>query len=199
MIKVGITGGIGTGKTLVCNVFKTLGIPVYNADIVAKTLVGSDPELKEKIIGLFGTASYTDSGQYNKSYISHRIFSDEKARLQLNNIIHPAVFKDSIAWFEKMKAKGYPYAIKEAAILFETGSNESVDKVIVVDAPVYLRLQRIIARDHLTPQEAWNRINNQMPQEEKVKRADYVIYNDGRHPVIPQIYKLHRAFINELM
>lgn len=195
MIKVGITGGIGTGKTFVCTLFKTFGIPVYDADSVAKALVESDPELKENIIKNFGRASYTASGHYNRSYIRHIVLSDEKARALLNSIIHPSVFKDNLAWFEKMKAAGYPYAIKEAAILFETKSNQSLDKVIVVDAPVSLRIQRIIARDRITQEEALIRINNQMPQEEKVKQADYVIVNDGQHPVIPQVYKLHQLFI----
>ncbi|MEP7320642.1 MAG: dephospho-CoA kinase [Saprospiraceae bacterium] len=195
MLKIGITGGIATGKTFVCTLFKKFNIPIYNADQAAKDLVESDKKLKEKIIGAFGSESYTPTGSYNVAFIRKIIFHDEKAKKTINRIIHPAVLKDSQEWFNKKQLQNFPYAIKEAALLFESKSNVDLDKIIVVHAPLELRVQRLMLRDHINESEALLKINSQQSQDEKVKLADYVITNDGLHPVIIQVYKLHHLLL----
>lgn len=195
MLKIGITGGIGTGKTFVCTIFKQFDIPIYNADKAAKELVESDKKLKEKIIDAFGSESYMRTGAYNIEFIRKIIFHDENKKKTINQIIHPAVLNDSQQWFKKMQLQNFPYAIKEAALLFESKSNVDLDKIIVVHAPIELRIQRLMLRDHITESEVLLKINSQQPQDEKVKLADYIIANDDVHPVIPQVYKLHHLLI----
>jgi dephospho-CoA kinase len=195
MLKIGITGGIGTGKTFVCTIFKQFNIPVYNADEAAKELVESDKKLKEKIINAFGLEAFTSSGSYNLEFMRKIIFHNEQAKTTINQIIHPAVLRDSQKWFGKMKIQNFPYAIKEAALLFESKSNIGLDKIIVIHAPIDLRIQRLIQRDRITESEARTKINAQWSQDEKIKLADYIITNDGLHAVIPQVYKLHELFL----
>ena len=195
MLKIGITGGIGTGKTFVCKIFKTLGVPIYDADSAAKHLVESDDRIKASIIEHFGSDSYTADGKYNRSYIKEIVFKNSSAKALLESIIHPPVFKDSNNWFEKVDAKGFQYAIKEAGILYESNSYLDLDKIIVVDAPLEIRMKRIMNRDHISEDEALIKINIQWPQEEKVKRGDYIIQNDGLHTVIPQVYALHHILL----
>lgn len=195
MLKIGITGGIGTGKTFVCKIFKTLGVPIYDADSAAKHLVESDDRIKASIIEHFGSDSYTADGKYNRSYIKEIVFKNSSAKALLESIIHPPVFKDSNNWFEKVDAEGFQYAIKEAGILYESNSYLDLDKIIVVDAPLEIRMKRIMNRDHISEDEALIKINIQWPQEEKVKRGDYIIQNDGLHTVIPQVYALHHILL----
>ena len=189
MIRVGITGGIGSGKSTVCGIFKSLGIPVYHADERAKTLVQSQTELKQKISAEFGPQSYL-KGVYNKSFIASIIFNNEEKRMHLNSLIHPYVFKD---WTEFVaEHPNAPYLLKEAAIMFETESYKTVDQIIMVYAPDNLRIQRILERDQSDMELIRTKMAAQMPEAEKMKLADYVILNDGKHSLIEQVLKLDK-------
>ena len=188
MLKVGITGGIGSGKTTVCKMFETLGIPVYYADDRAKWLMTRAPEIRRAIIELFGAQAY-ENEQLNRAYIAGIVFKDPDKLKQLNAIVHPAVKKDGQAWQEQQK--NIPYTLKEAALIFESGSFKDLDKVITVFAPEELRIQRILARDQTTEEAVKARMDQQMPEEEKIARADFVIYNDGVHSLIRQVYAIH--------
>ncbi len=193
MLKVGITGGIGSGKTTVCGIFSTLGIPVYYADTRAKELMNSDPELKNQIIKLFGKEAYLPEGGLNTKHIASKAFTDKTLLQQLNALVHPAVFRDSINWFQEHSDK--PYVLYEAAIMFESGNNKMMDKMITVYAPEEDRISRIIARDKVGRVDVLDRINKQLPEEEKIKRADFIIYNDETHPLIEQIMNIHQQLI----
>ena len=188
-LTIGITGGIGGGKSIVCKVFSTLGIPIYNADHRAKFLMNNDQELKKQLIELFGENAYKDN-QLNRKYIAKIVFENKDKLEQLNAIVHPAVGNDTQEWYQKNQDK--KYLLKEAALIFETNGQKMLDKVITVAAPKELRIARVMKRDQITREEVIKRMNNQMPQEEKIKLSDYVIHNDGIQPVIPQIWKIHQ-------
>lgn len=191
MLQVGITGGIGSGKSLVCKIFSSLGIPIYDADTRAKWLTSNNPKIKEAIIKHFGPDSYTNSG-LNREYIAQRVFNN-KAELEiLNGIIHPEVGNDYKAWVEGQKAD---YVIKEAALMFESGSYKVLDKVINVTAPIDLRVQRVLNRDSFrTEKEVRAIIEKQLPDKERIERSDYLINNDEKDMLIPQVLKLHNEF-----
>jgi dephospho-CoA kinase len=177
MFKIGITGGIGSGKSTVCRLFEKINIPVYYADDRAKWLMNNQEELKDKLRSSFGAEVYDKDGRLNRSYLADIVFND-KSRLDiLNGIVHPAVFEDGIKWQEEQEKKGAIYTMKEAALLFETGSYKTLDKIIVVTAPQDIRIKRVMSRDNISREEVLARINKQMPQAEKVERADYVITN----------------------
>lgn len=188
--KVGITGGIGSGKTTVCKIFETLGIPVYYADDRAKWLMAHDPALKASIVAAFGPEAYHPDGALNRAYLARAVFGDAAQLKRLNALVHPAVGRDAEAWHARQA--GVPYTLKEAALLFESGSYRRLDKVITVFAPRELRLQRIMRRDEVSRDQVEARMAHQLPEEEKVRRADYVIYNDGRAPLIRQVWKIHQ-------
>ncbi len=195
MLKVGITGGIGSGKTIVCQVFETLGIPVFNADNAAKYLMEHDAPLVEKIKSLFGEEVYIGK-ELQREKLAAIIFADEKKRNLLNEIVHPA----TIAYGEKwMKTQTTPYALKEAALLFESGSHKGLDKIIGVYAPVELRIQRALQRDKATREKIEARIASQMNEEEKMKRCDFVILNDGGTAIIPQVLHIHRVLSQKII
>lgn len=193
MLKVGITGGIGSGKTTVCQIFSTLGIPVYFADVRAKEIMFTDKDVIVQIKKLFGNDAYLPDGQLNRKFISDKAFQDNNLLQQLNSIVHPAVFQDTIAWFQKHKEKAY--CLYEAAIMFESGSNQMMDKMITVYAPVEDRINRTMNRDNLSRDEVLERIEKQMPEEEKMKRADFIIYNDHSQPLIEQVLTIHRQLL----
>lgn len=193
MLTVGITGGIGSGKTTVCRVFELLDVPVFYADTEARKLQEEDSEVKAAMISLLGNEIYSFDG-LNRKLVAEKVFSDKNLLAQLNKIIHPA----TIAAFNKWK-KNYldkPYVLKEAAILFESETNIGLDKIIVVTAPEELRITRIIYRDHLSHEQIIARIKNQMSEEEKTARADYVIMNDEKQAIIPQVMKVNEALLN---
>lgn len=192
MIKVGLTGGIGSGKTTVCRVFELLGIPVYYADDRAKWLMNHDDQLIASIRETFGEESYRD-GRLTRAYLAERVFNDEAQLAKLNALVHPAVLQDFDNWVKQQDA---PYVIKEAALIFEAASDKHLDKVIVVTSPEEVRIQRIIQRDAVTRAAVLSRMKNQLPETEKVKRADFVIDNGGEVLVIPQVLKLHAAIGN---
>ncbi|MDX1941878.1 MAG: dephospho-CoA kinase [Saprospiraceae bacterium] len=194
-LKVGITGGIGSGKTTVCKIFETLGIPVYYADERAKWLMVNDPELIKGIKNLFSEGAYDIQGNLNRSYISSIVFTDPEKLNQLNALVHPAVAKDASAWNQAQT--NVPYTLREAALIYEAGIDKQLDYIIVVTAPLETRIRRVIARDHSPRESVEARISKQMPEEEKVKRADFVIVNDGKQALIPQVLAIHQQLYNK--
>jgi dephospho-CoA kinase len=185
MIKTGITGGIGSGKTTVCKLFEQLGVPVYYADDRAKYLMQNEPFVIDALMRAFGADIYTD-GTLNRKLLADRAFNSKEQVAKLNSIVHPAVFLDNDKWLGEQQAKGVPYVIKEAALLIETGSYKKLDKLIVVTAPEDVRIKRIQARDNSTEEEVRARIQHQLPEEEKVKLAHYVITNNGDTELLHQ-------------
>jgi dephospho-CoA kinase len=193
MLKVGITGGIGSGKTTVCQIFATLGIPIYYADVRAKELMISDADLIQQIKKLFGENAYLN-GELNRKYIAEKAFHDKNLLQQLNAIVHPAVFQDTLNWFQTHHDKAY--TLYEAAIMFESGSYKLMDKMITVFAPLEDRISRTMKRDHISREEVLERVDKQMPEEEKMKRADFLIYNDHSQPLIQQVLTIHQQLIS---
>lgn len=189
MLKVGITGGIGSGKTSICKIFEILGIPVYYADDRAKWLMENEPELIGGIKKLFGQQAYFKDGALNRKYIAKLAFGDPGLLKQLNGLVHPAVARDIKNWHAVQK--GFLYTLKEAALIFENQSHRQLNQVITVTAPLELRIKRVMERDGVTRQEVESRMSKQMPEEEKIKLADYVIYNDGKHSLIRQVLDIH--------
>ncbi len=187
MLKVGITGGIGSGKTTVCRIFEMLNIPVYYADDRAKWLMQHDPDLIKNMIDLFGASAYQPSGDLNRAYIGKLVFSNKELLAKLNKLVHPAVFLDGERWFAEQTSR---YAIKEAALFYETGSYKQMDKMIVVTADREERIRRVMLRDGLEREAVEARMDKQLPEEEKIKQADFVIYNDGREMLIPKILEI---------
>ncbi|MCZ2129857.1 MAG: dephospho-CoA kinase [Bacteroidia bacterium] len=189
MLKVGITGGIGSGKSTVSAVFVSLGIPFYNADARAKWLTEHHPDIVREIIALFGNQAYA-FGSYNRKYIASLVFNDTDKLLQLNQIIHPRVEADYKQFCEEHKDT--LYTLKEAAILFESGSYKLLDKTIMVLADKELRIRRVCKRDNISREDVLKRMEKQMPDEEKVKLADFVIKNNLQDMIIPQVIELHK-------
>jgi len=192
-IQIGITGGIGSGKSLVCRIFKVLGVPAYDADSRAKIVMTTDGILIDQIKKEFGTLSYNEKGELNRELLGKTVFNQPDKLARLNSLVHPRVALDYNQWVsEQSNAK---YCLKEAALLFEAGSHQWLDKIIVVTAPDELRIQRVLQRDsHRTSKDVEHIFRSQMPQEEKVKLADYVIKNDESELVVPQVLKLHEWF-----
>ena len=190
-LKIGITGGIGSGKTFICRLFEALGIPVYNADEEAKKLMNTDVRIKEKLIAQFGAATYKD-GLLDRAFLANMVFSDKDKLGLLNSIVHPIVIQEAKDWAERQTTR---YSLKEAALLFESGSYKELDYTILVTAPMDIRIQRVIERDDATEQQVRERINKQLSDEEKLQLADFVIVNDGITPLLPQVWKLHQKFL----
>jgi dephospho-CoA kinase len=192
MIQVGLTGGIGSGKTIVSKVFEKLGVPVFNSDEKAKELTATDPEIKEKIILRFGKGIYTAEGLDRKKLASI-VFGDPIALAGLNYIVHPAVRRYYELWLEQHS--GAPYIIREAAILFETGAYKECDKLITVFAPEDIRIERVMKRDGVSAEDVKKRILNQASDEYRMNLSDFVIFNDGSKLVIPQVLRVDEELI----
>ena len=192
MLKIGLTGGIGSGKTTVAKIFEVLGIPVYYADQAAKDLMNTNPDLKERIVSAFGYQSYKD-GKLDRQYLGNLVFGNEEKLDLLNSIVHPATIRDSEEWMNKQKT---PYAIKEAAIIFESGLEKFFDFIIGVSAPESLRIQRVVARDHSSPENVLQRMQQQMDETEKISRCDFVIVNNGEVAILPQVLKIHETLLS---
>lgn len=190
MLKAGITGGIGSGKSTVCRVFEWLGVPVYYADDRAKQLMTEDAALRSEIRTLFGDEAYLPDGSLNRAHIAGIVFSDADMLRQLNALVHPAVHRDGAAWHLRQTA---PYTLREAALLYESGGYRLLDKMVAVTAPAELRIERVMARDGVDRSAVEARLNKQWPEEKKVEMADFVIVNDGTTPLLPQILQVHRA------
>jgi dephospho-CoA kinase len=191
MLRIGLTGGIGSGKSTVAQIFEALGIPVYYADAEAKRLMNTDAELKKSIISDFGEAAYKD-GVLNRSYIASIVFNDKTKLDRLNSLVHPAVMKDGELWMSRQTT---PYAIHEAALIFEAGVAKRLDYVIGVFAPQPLRIKRTTERDKISHEEVAKRMSRQLAEEIKMKRCDFIITNDEQQPVIPQVMALHEKLL----
>ncbi len=194
LLKIGITGGIGSGKSVICEIFSLLKVPVYNADQRAKFLMENDPLTIAKIRENFSDESYS-GGQLNSMFLAGQVFSDKIKLALLNQIVHPRVRSDFEEWSEN--ATGCRYIIKEAALLFESNSYKELDKTILILSSVETRIKRVIMRDmHRTRQDVERIIENQMPDNEKKKLADYVIQNDETRLVIPQVLNIHEEILS---
>lgn len=193
MLKIGITGGIGSGKTTVCKVFELLGIPVFYADTVAKSIMHTDPVLKDGILKTFGEKSYSCDGELDRPYISSIVFNNESELNKLNALVHPAVFRAFDKWL--VIHSDSPYIIKEAALLFETESYKMCDLSVLVVSPEVSRIRRVIARDGISHDEILLRMKRQLSDEQKKKMADYILVNDESRLLIPQILSLHQQFL----
>lgn len=185
---------MGSGKSTVCRIFAELGIPIYDADSRAKSLMLESP-LKEEISLAFGKEAYLPTGELNRTFLSQLVFADRLKLEQLNSLVHPAVAADAKRWHEKQMQ--VPYTLREAALLVESGSYKQLDRLIVVTAPEDIRLQRVIARDHTTNEAALARMHKQLPESEKVALAHFVINNDGSLPLIPQVLQIHQALVEQ--
>ncbi|MCS7035987.1 MAG: dephospho-CoA kinase [Saprospiraceae bacterium] len=194
-LRVGITGGIGSGKTTVCRLFSVLGIPVYDADYWAKWLIKNDPQVRRGVIALLGPEAYQADGAYNRAYVARRVFADANLLAALNAVVHPAVERHSRAWHEQQALSGCPYTLKEAALLVESGSHRFLDALIVVTAPEEVRIRRVMERDGVAEEVVRARLRHQAPEAEKVALADFVILNDGQHALIPQVWRIHRTLV----
>jgi dephospho-CoA kinase len=193
MLKIGITGNIGSGKTTVSKLFELLGIPVFYSDDQAKQVMTADALLVADIKQHFGNEAYLADGTLNRKHIAGIVFNNTAQLQILNSLVHPAVFRAFDAW--AVPHSNLPYAIKEAAILFESGSYKDCDYTILVSAPTPMRISRVMQRDSITQAEAEARDAKQMPQEEKESLANYTIYNDNSRLIIPQVLALHQQFL----
>ena len=191
MITIGITGGIGSGKSYICKVFSQMGIPIYDCDNRAKSLYDKDLGLKREMINLLGKRIYdTPTGTIDKRYLSEIIFSDKEMLKRVNALVHPAVQQDIDYWKREQEAKGYAIVVLESAILLNSSNlMQRIDKCLVVSAPLSTRLKRATERDLCEPEIIQKRINAQLNDSEMCKKADYIIYNDGITHILPQISK----------
>ena len=193
MLKIGVTGGIGSGKTTVCRIFKALKIPIYSADDRAKSLMTENAILRTSISSLFGEKAYINN-TLNRAYIASSVFNDKELLHKLNSIVHPIVELDFETWVKAQKSR---YLIKEAAILIESGAFKLMDKILLVEAPQNLKLNRVILRDGVESEEVLLRMSTQMSDEEKRKYADTVICNDEKTSLLQQILSLHHSFLKD--
>lgn len=192
-LKVGITGGIGSGKTTVARIFQVLGIPVYYADDAARRIMNEDETLRREIIRLFGPEAYKE-GQLNRAYLASVVFQDRKKLAALNALVHPATIRNSNLWMKKQRG---PYAIREAALIFESGVQGTLDFIIGVSAPLELRIARTMARDGISREQVQERIDRQINESVKMRLCDYVIINDDCKPLIPQVLHLHQLLMEK--
>jgi len=189
MLKIGITGGIGSGKSTVCRVFSALGIPVFEADRIAKELMNTSVEIREKLVNLFGASVYLPDQTVDRKYLAGIVFNDPSLLAQLNAIVHPVVRKAFFDWCDKQKS---PYIIHEAAILFESGFYKMMDKTITVVTSENERIQRVMKRDGLTLELVKERIRNQWTDDERIKLADFIVGNNDNELIIPQIIEIDK-------
>ena len=193
MLKVGITGGIGSGKTTVSTLFDALGIPVYYADNEAKRLMNNNKEIIEAIKDLLGPDSYLD-GTLNRKYIADKVFANPDIRIALNKIVHPFTIADAERW---MKEQTTPYVLKEAALIFESGADKHLDFVIGVNCPEDVRIERIMKRDHLDKNAAIARIKGQMNEKEKMNKCHFIINNNEETFLTTQVLELHDILLQK--
>jgi dephospho-CoA kinase len=194
MLRIGLTGGIGSGKTTVARIFEVLAIPVYYADEAARKLMNRNTNLKESVISAFGYQSYKN-GELDRAYLGKVVFADEEKLKLLNSIVHPITLLDAEIWMKNQKTA---YAIKEAAIIFETGLEKYFDFIIGVTAPEDLRIRRVMERDQTTREKILERMKQQMDEKEKMSRCDFVIVNDGIQPLLPQVLKIHEILSSNI-
>ena len=191
VLKVGLTGGIGSGKSTVAQIFEVLGIPVYYADMAAKKIMNEDEELRSAITNIFGEQAYTNN-ILDRKYISSIVFSDPAKLKQLNALVHPATKKDGEAWMQQQTS---PYAIHEAALIFEAKVSDRLDLVIGVSSPIELRIKRAMERDKVSREEVLKRMDQQLDEEVKMSKCDFLLLNDEQQLLIPQVLELHEKLI----
>ena len=191
---VGLTGGIGSGKTTIANFFKELGVPIYIADTEAKALMNRSKVIKRKLIALFGDNAY-QNGKLNRDFLSKKIFNNKDLLQKMNAIVHPKVASHFKRWVKKQDA---PYVISEAAILFENGSYKKYDYIITVTAPEEVRLKRVMSRDNSSKEKVKSVMNNQWKDEEKIKLSDYVIQNINLEEAKAQVLQIHQNLLQKL-
>ncbi len=189
MLKIGLTGNIGSGKTWVCQVFEALGTPVYYADLEARKILNS-PEVIQEIIETFGVKVALNKNEINRKALASIVFNDKTELGKLNQLIHPKLREDFIQWTNNYIS--LPYVIQEAAILFENEFHTLMDQNITVSAPQEIRLKRVMERDQADEQEVLARMSHQWSDERKEKAADFIIYNDGQQMILPQILNIHQ-------
>jgi dephospho-CoA kinase len=192
-LKIGITGGIGSGKSLVCQIFKALKVPVFEADKESKDIIDSDPATREALRELLGNRIFGTDGRINRHVMAGIIFNDQELLLKVNAIIHPAVRHRFNRWHAGQKSR---YIIQEAAILFESGVFRLMDMNIMVTAPEEMRIRRVMQRDGVTKEKVYERMKNQWPEDDKVALADYIIRNDESQSLIQQVLKIHQKILN---
>lgn len=190
MKKVGITGGIGSGKSIVCDIFRLLGIPVYPADAHAKRLMEESPDLRASLKATFGDKVYKEDETLDRQYLSGIVFHDATKLEQLNQLVHPAVVRDYAQWV--LQFPNAPYTLREAAILLESGTWKDLDAILLVDAPEEMRIKRVMSRDGRKEAEVRAIISRQWPSEKKKEYANYIIENDEEHMVIPRVLEIHQ-------
>jgi dephospho-CoA kinase len=190
-LKIGLTGGIGSGKTTVAAIFEVLKVPVYYADAASKSLYISDKELEQEIRKFFGDEIYA-GGEFNRRLLAETVFSRPEKLEQLNKLVHPRTIRHAESWMASQKT---PYIIKEAALIFESGSASGLDLVIGVSAPEHLRIHRAMKRDGLTRDEVKKRMDQQIDEKIKMSLCDFVIVNDEQQAVLPQVLALHDKFL----
>lgn len=191
---VGLTGGIGSGKTTVAHIFEHLGVPVFEADEISKNIIDTDKSLQRQLRHLLGDSVVNEQGKIDRPLMASIIFGDKQLLAKTNALIHPAVGRNFKSWYLQQKA---PYIIREAAILFESNTYKDCDKIVVVTAPDDLRIKRVMDRSQLSRKQVLERMENQWPQEQKVEMADYVISNDLEHSVIKQVLQIHEDIIRQ--
>ncbi len=192
-LKIGITGGIGVGKSVVARIFKILGVPTYDADKEAKAIMYTNDQVRAALVDTFGKEVYHADGSLDRAWLSARVFSNETELKKLNAIVHPAVIQAGEDWAD---AQTTAYSLKEAALLFESGSYKALDYCILVSSPEDVRIQRVMARDGVTEAEVRQRMSKQMSDAEKEALADFIIYNDDEHSLIEQVMQLHQQFLS---
>lgn len=193
VLRIGLTGGIGSGKTTVSNIFRVLGIPVFDADSTAKTLMEQDETIRKGLVELFGPASFANN-KLDRKYIAGIVFNDPYQLERLNALVHPVTIAAAEQWADRQTTA---YTIKEAALFFEAGSAAGLDYIIGVYAPQYVRINRVMQRDAVTREEVLGRMNKQINEEIKMRLCDFVIVNDDQELLIPQVLKLHEVFCAE--
>ncbi len=193
-LRLGVTGGIGSGKSSVCKVFNVLGIPVFYSDPEAKAIMNNDLSVRSEINAIAGRDLYL-SGNLDRAELAKLIFNDDELLGRVNALIHPLVFQNFLQWADMQAA---PYVIMEAAILFESGAYEIVDKVLTVVAPLDQRIDRIVKGNQLTREQVMDRIRNQMDDDIKVKNSDYIIYNSEDDMIIPPVLRIHKDLLRQI-
>lgn len=193
MLSIGLTGGIGSGKSTVAKLFQNQGIPVYNADLAARRIVDGDPEVQHSIKSTFGEGFF-DQGVLNRKKLADLVFSSPDALEKLNNIVHPSVRADYTDWLTRQNT---PYVLREAAILLESGADKDCDKIILVLADKETRIKRIMLRDDVSREDVLKRMENQWSDERKIPHVDFIIRNDGNDDLMEQVAEIHRKLLNQ--
>ena len=198
MIRVGLTGGIGSGKSTVCRLFEELGVRCYDSDSRAKWLMQNDPDLRAELIAIFGEQVYNDNGELDRARLAAEVFGNSERLAALNGTVHPAVGRDWERWCEERRGEGARYTILESAILFDCGFDKKVDQVITVSAPEQTRIERAAMRDNAPTNVIRNRIKAQMSDEERERRAHHTIVNIDITTLREQVEKIHKILCNEI-